>query len=173
MKRYILVGNKIKKLREFLFIKFYTTVKEFTNIEDAKNEFKKIKIQEHNINLHNTISKKSIENLLKYYGFCESSYNDVWILDDEKQHTLIKVSIRLIKQDFTGNYFYVFYYESCYVDEFLNSHLKPKSNVRLHDKDMFKFNNSLYEIATIDNIEEIIVKYNEAKQYEEYEENKS
>ena len=32
---------------------------------------------------------------------------------------------------------------------------------------MNKFNNLLYEIATIDNMSLIITKYNEAKQYEE------
>lgn len=167
MKRYILVGNKIKKLREFLFIKFYTTVKEFTNIGDAKNELKLFEIQEHNTNLHNTISKKSIEKLLGYYCFKESSYDNAWNLEDEKEYVLINISIRLCTSNLKGEDYYEIYYRSFNVDEYLNSYSNLRIYKRLHDKDMNKFNNSLYEIATIDNMSLIITKYNEAKQYEE------
>ena len=167
MKRYILVGNKIKKLREFLFIKFYTTVKEFPNSEDAKNELKLFEIQEHNTNLHNTISKKSIEKLLEYYGFKESRYVNVWNIEDEKESILIKISIQLRTRDLTCENYYEIYYSSFKVDEYLNSCQNLRISRRLHDKDMIKLNNSLYEIATIDNINLIITKYNEAKQYEE------
>lgn len=82
MKRYILVGNKIKKLREFLFIKFYTTVKEFTNTEYAKNELKLFEIQEHNTNLHSNISKnqlKNFSNIMVFMKVVILMFGNLWL----------------------------------------------------------------------------------------------
>lgn len=90
----------------------------------------------------------------------------------EKDHILINISLQLCANKLTGEDFYEIYYRSFYVDEYFNSSSKLKLYKQLHDKDMIKLNNSLYEIATIDNIEEIIAKYNEAKENKQYEENK-